>query len=737
MKATISTNEIKKIVDADHHDPFSILGIHQINDESGGSHIVVRAFYPDAAKLAVLPECMEIPQKRMHKIHRDGLYEAVFDNVNNFFQYSLKITCHDNSSLIKKDPYCFPPVFSDYDMHLFAEGNNIKIYEKMGSHMTSLNNTKGFLFSVWAPNARRISIVGSFNNWDGRIHQMRARGTSGIWELFIPDIRQGELYKYEIKAQNSDIFLKADPYGFRTELRPSTATITCNIDNYEWSDSKWMEKRQTSNVLNEPLSIYEVHLGSWMRVSEEKNRNLTFREITRKLVDYVRKMGYTHVEFMPLASHPYDPSWGYQVTGYYSPAEQYGTPEDLMYMVDTLHQHGIGVLLDWVPAHFPTDSHSLAWFDGSCLYEHADPKKGMHPDWGTLVFNYGRNEVRNFLISNAFFWLERYHIDGLRVDAVASMLYLDYSRKQGEWVPNELGGRENLHAIDFIIKLNEIIHTSFPGVLMIAEESTAWPGVSRPTYLGGLGFGFKWNMGWMHDIIDYASKDPVHRKYYHNNLTFALLYTFYENFILPFSHDEVVHGKGSMMEKMPGDYWQKFANMRLLLSYMYGHPGKKHLFMGIDIGQWTEWNHNSSVEWHLLGYEAHGKLNHFVEDLNRLYKTEKALHELDFDYAGFEWIDISDIDNSILSFIRKGRQQDDILVLIYNFTPVPRYNYRIGVPFGGFYEEVLNSDSELYWGSNIGNSGGMYADQMPWHGKGYSLNLTLPPLSCLVFKPRY
>lgn len=736
MKPTLSLDDIKKIVHADHHDPFHVLGMHCLETEKGGKGIVVRTFYPDAAGLTVLPENPQYPQKRMHKIHKEGLYEGVFEDTADFFSYRLKADLHNGSSVITADAYSFPPVISEYDMHLFAEGNNIKIYEKLGSHRMRIHNTEGFLFAVWAPNARRVSVVGGFNNWDGRMHPMRARGASGIWELFIPELSSGELYKYEIKAQNCDIFLKADPYGFRTELRPSTATITCDIDAYTWQDAEWMEKRVKNDILHDPLSIYEVHLGSWMRVPEEDNRNLTFREVAPRLVDYVKKMGYTHVEFLPLASHPYDPSWGYQVTGYYSPAEQYGSPEDLMYLIDALHQNGIGVILDWVPAHFPTDSHSLAWFDGTCLYEHADPRKGMHPDWGTLVFNYGRNEVRNFLISNAYFWLERYHIDGLRVDAVASMLYLDYSRKDGQWIPNEFGGRENLHAIDFMIKLNQIIHAAFPGVLMIAEESTAWPGVSRPTYLGGLGFGFKWNMGWMHDILEYVSKDPVHRKYYHNNLTFALLYTFYENFILPFSHDEVVHGKGSLMGKMPGDYWQKFANMRLLLAYMYGHPGKKHLFMGIDIGQWNEWNHNSSIEWHLLDFEPHRKLNGFVEDLNRLYRSEKALHELDFDYSGFEWIDFTDSENSILSFIRKSRQ-NEVLVLVYNFTPVPRYGYRIGVPFAGFYEEVLNSDSEIYGGSNMGNGGGMFADHQPWHGKGFSLNLTLPPLSCLVFKPRF
>jgi 1,4-alpha-glucan branching enzyme len=550
----------------------------------------------------------------------------------------------------------------------------------------------------------------------------------------IPGLHEGGLYKYEIKADNGDIFVKADPYAFFTELRPKTASVAYNIDRYSWNDKKWMDRRDKTNQLEKPISVYEVHLGSWMRVPKD-NRSLTYREIAPRLIKYIHDMGYTHVEFMPLAAHPYDPSWGYQVAGYYSATPRFGKPEDLMYLIDQCHQHNIGVILDWVPAHFPTDAYALAWFDGTCLYEHADPRKGKHPDWGTLVFNYGRNEVKNFLISNALFWLNKYHIDGLRVDAVASMLYLDYSRKEGEWIPNEHGGRENLEAIDFIKRLNETVYSYFPGALMIAEESTAWPAVSRPTHLGGLGFALKWNMGWMHDILEYMSQDPVHRKYHHNMLSFALMYTFYENFVLSFSHDEVVHGKGSLIAKMPGDNWQKFANLRLLYGYMFGHPGKKHLFMGCDIGQWSEWDHSKSVEWHLLQYPPHKKLQDFVKSLNHLYCSETALYELDFDHVGFEWLDFSDADNSIVSFIRKGKDRNNILVFVYNFTPVPRDNYRVGVPFEAFYRELLNSDSEIYGGSNLGNLGGVQSDPVSQHGRQHSIRPILPPLSCLVFKP--
>lgn len=732
MKATLSNYLIKKIVDADHHDPFSILGMHPVKIKNRKA-LAVRAFLPDATNVFIIPDNDGHDKREMHLVHDGGFFEAVFEGGKDFFAYALEIYIQDGKKRTIKDPYSFPPVLSDYDLHLISEGNNHKVYDWLGAHRTTINGVRGFRFAVWAPNARRVSVIGDFNCWDGRRHVMRVRGSSGVWELFIPGITEGELYKYELKSRDGNIIVKADPYGLFSEVRPKTASVTHTIKEFNWADQAWMERRDSTNPLDGPISIYEVHLGSWMR--HEDNRVLTYREAADRLVEYILEMGYTHVEFLPLASHPYDPSWGYQVTGYFSPTARYGRPEDLMFLVDTLHRNNIGVLLDWVPAHFPTDSHALASFDGTCLYEYEDPKKGKHPDWGTLVFNFGRNEVRNFLISNALFWLEKYHIDGLRVDAVASMLYLDYSRKEGEWSPNPYGGRENLEAINFLKRLNEVVYSYCPGVLMIAEESTSWPAVSRPTYLGGLGFAMKWNMGWMHDVLQYMSKDPIYRSHHQNMLTFALLYTFYENFILPFSHDEVVHGKGALLSKMPGDDWQKFANMRLLLGYMFGHPGKKHLFMGIDIGQWSEWDHNNSLDWHLLEYDRHRKLHAYVKTLNRLYCQEPAMHELDFDHNGFEWIDFSNTNSCVISFIRKARDPGNSLVFVFNFTPVPRLNFRVGVPFAGYFREILNSDSEMFWGSNVGNCGGVSSEAVSWNGQPCSVILDIPPLGCLILKP--
>lgn len=628
-------------------------------------------------------------------------------------------------------------VLTDFDLHLIGEGSHYKKYEKLGAHVVEINGIKGVHFAVWAPNAERVSVIGDFNNWDGRRHPMQVLGSSGVWEIFIPGLDEGELYKFEIKSKfHNYIAVKVDPYAFYFELRPKSASIVYNINKYQWNDSTWMEMRAKKNWFESQVSIYEVHLGSWMRVPEEGNRWLTYRELADKLVKYVKEMGYTHIELLPVTEHPLDASWGYQTVGYFAPTSRFGTPEDFMYLIDQCHQNNIGVILDWAPAHFPRDAHGLGFFDGTCLYEHEDPRKGEHRDWGTLIFNYGRNEVRNFLISNALFWFEKYHVDGLRVDAVASMLYLDYSRKEGDWIPNIFGGRENLEAIDFLKKFNEIAHEYHPGILTIAEESTAWPGVSRPTYLGGLGFSMKWNMGWMNDMLEYISKDPVHRKYHHNNLTFSLLYAFTENFILVLSHDEVVHGKRSMLSKMPGDMWQKFANLRLFYGFMYGHPGKKLLFMGGEFGQWDEWNHDRSIDWHLLQYEPHWRLQKYVKDLNHLYRSEPALYEVDFNYWGFEWIDFRDSEQSIISFIRRSKAPDDFLIFVCNFTPVPRFNYRIGVPQSGFYKEILNSDSSEYWGSNLGNSGGVPAEEIPWHGRPYSMNITLPPLATIVFKVR-
>ena len=615
------------------------------------------------------------------------------------------------------------------------EGTHYKKYEKLGAHEMRINGIDGVFFAVWAPNALRVSVIGDFNRWDGRRHPMRVRGLTGIWELFLPGLSEGTLYKFEVKSRYKGILAeKADPYAFRTELRPKTASVVWNINKYRWQDNEWMEKRAERNWLEAPVSIYEVHLGSWGRVPEENNRWLTYRELAHTLIPYAKDLGYTHIELMPISEHPLDESWGYQTVGYFSCTSRYGKPEEFMYFVDQCHRNGLGVIIDWVPAHFPKDAHGLGYFDGTALYEHEDPRKSEQKDWGTLVFNYGRTEVANFLIANALFWLDTYHIDGLRVDAVASMLYLDYSRKPGEWVPNAFGGNENLEAVEFLKRFNEVAHQYHPGIVTIAEESTAWPMVSRPTYIGGLGFSLKWNMGWMHDILSYFSYDPLYRKHHQSELTFALLYAFTENFILVLSHDEVVYGKRSLVDKMPGDLWQKFANLRLLHAYMYAHPGKKMLFMGGEFGQWSEWNSKESLDWHLLQYEPHRRLQNLVRDLNRLYRDEPAMHEVDFTYDGFEWIDFADYERSIVSFIRRAKNREDFLIFVFNFTPVPRYNYRLGVALPGFYREVLNTDSVYYWGSDLGNSGGVYAEAIPWHGKPSSLSLTLPPLSALALK---
>lgn len=626
-------------------------------------------------------------------------------------------------------------VLTDFDLHLIGEGTHYKSYEKLGAHIKEINGIKGVYFAVWAPNAEIVSVIGDFNRWNKKSHPMRLRGSSGIWELFIPGIDEGEIYKFWVKSKLGHYAEeKADPYGFYFEVRPKSASIVHDINKYKWTDQKWISERQKKNWLESPVSIYEVHLGSWLRIAEENNRFLTYRDLAENLIPYVKEMGYTHIELLPIMEHPLDESWGYQVIGYFAPTSRFGSPEDFMYFVNQCHLHNIGVILDWVPAHFPKDPHALASFDGTRLYEHEDPRKGEHRDWGTLIFNYGRNEVANFLLSNAMFWLEKYHIDGLRLDAVASILYLDYSRQPGEWIPNIYGGNENLEAITFLKRFNEIVHQHYPGTLTIAEESTAWPMVSRPTYLGGLGFSLKWNMGWMHDTLVYFTKDPIYRKYHHNNLTFSLLYAFTENFVLVLSHDEVVHGKRSMLDKMPGDFWQRFANLRLLYGFMFCHPGKKLLFMGGEMGQWVEWKFNESLEWHLLQYEPHLKLQRYVKDLNALYRQEPALYEIDFHHTGFEWIDFSDWEQSIISFIRKAKNPDDFLVAVFNFTPVPRFGYRIGVPREGFYKELINSDSSIYWGSNVRNSGGVYAEPVPWQGRPFSLNLTLPPLGMVVFK---
>ena len=621
---------------------------------------------------------------------------------------------------------------TEHDIYLFKEGSHFNLYNKLGAHL----DDKGVLFAVWAPNAKNISVVGSFNDWDPGAHSLAPRWDgSGIWEGFVPDVRKGEIYKYCIESKEKGYKVdKGDPYAFAWEVAPKTASVVWDLE-YDWADDEWMKSRARRNSLASPMSVYEVHLGSWRRVLEENNRSLHYGELAHQLVEYVKEMGFTHVEFLPVMEHPFFGSWGYQTSGYFAPSSRYGTPQDFMYLVDHLHQNGIGVILDWVPSHFPSDEHGLAFFDGTHLFEHADPKQGFHPDWNSYIFNYSRPEVQDFLISSAMFWLDKYHIDGLRVDAVASMLYLDYSRKEGEWIPNKLGGRENLEAIEFLKRLNRTVYGNFPDVQVIAEESTSWPMVTRPAHVGGLGFGLKWDMGWMHDTLKYMSEDPVHRKYHHDQLTFSIWYAFSENFMLPLSHDEVVHGKGSLIGKMPGDDWQKFANLRLLYGYMYTHTGKKLLFMGGEFGQWSEWNHDASLEWQLLQYAPHQGLRKWLMDLNQFYRSEAALHETDIESSGFEWIDCKDYEKSVIAYIRRAKDSDDFVVVVCNFTPMPRQNYKIGVPAAGFWKEILNSDGTIYGGSGQGNFHRIEAAPVYLHGYDQALSLTLPPLSVLVLKP--
>jgi 1,4-alpha-glucan branching enzyme len=628
-------------------------------------------------------------------------------------------------------------VLTDFDLHLFGEGTQLKAQDKLGAHRMTIGGATGVHFAVWAPNADRVSVIGDFNRWDGRVHAMRHLGPSGVWETFIPDVADGEKYKFEIRAKTGEILTKSDPYGVAFEVPPRSASIVCDLGGHVWRDRDWMTSREArGGWLDRPMAVYEVHLGSWARVPEEDHRSLTYREMAHRLVPYVKELGFTHIELLPVMEHPFSGSWGYQVLGFFAPTSRFGPPEDFKLFVDACHRAGLGVILDWVPGHFPKDDHGLARFDGTALYEHEDPRQGEHQDWGTLIFNYGRHEVRNFLLSNALFWLSEYHVDGLRVDAVASMLYLDYSRKDGEWIPNRFGGRENLEAISFLQQLNTLTHGEHPGTITAAEESTAWPGVSRPAHLGGLGFTYKWNMGWMHDILQYVHEDPIHRRWHHRLVTFSALYMHTENFILPFSHDEIVHGKGALLDKIPGDVWQKYATLRALFGYMYGHPGKKLLFMGSELGQWREWDHDRSLDWHLLDDTAHAALRRYVQDLNRLYQTEPALHQLDFEGAGFQWIDCNDSENSVVSMARFARDRRDNVVIVCNFTPVPRAAYRIGVPAAGFYAELLNSDSAEYGGGNVGNLGGVTTEPVAAHGFEQSLKLTVPPLGCLFLKRR-
>jgi 1,4-alpha-glucan branching enzyme len=719
------SHEASAILKAHSHDPFGWLGRHA-NSQGG---ITVRAFKPRAEKMWLLPENGKA--RPMSRIEGTDFFEHNWKQGDFDQHYRLRIENHDGHQWEEEDVYRFAPMLGDMDLHLIGEGNHFEKYRILGAHVREHEGVSGVGFAVWAPAAERVSVVGNFNHWDGREHQMRVRGSSGIWELFIPGLCEGETYKFEIRAQNGDIFEKADPYAQQMELRPATASVVHNPGHYQWNDSQWVNNRSQHQAPDQAMNIYEVHPGSWRRVD---GVYLSYHDLAHQLVEYCQWMGYTHIELMPVTEYPFDGSWGYQTVGYFAPTSRFGTPDDFRYFVDHCHQNGIGVFLDWVPAHFPKDAHGLARFDGTPLYEHEDPRLGEHKDWGTYIFNFGRNEVRNFLIASALFWLDEYHIDGLRVDAVASMLYLDYSREEGEWAPNKYGGRENLEAVEFLKQFNHLVHERFPGAVTMAEESTSWPMVSRPTYLGGLGFTMKWNMGWMNDTLSYFKNDPVHRSHHHHALTFSMVYAFTENFILPFSHDEVVHGKGSMPEKMPGDDWQKFANLRLLYAYMYAHPGKKLQFMGLEFGQWPEWNFDTSLSWDQANFMPHRGLQLMMRDMNHLYKDVPALHEVDFDSAGFQWLDCNDAERSVLSFIRSDKHGGPVIVAL-NLTPVARDNYRLGVPLAGHYREIMNTDSEIYGGSNIGNAGGVDSEQQGWMDQPYSINMTLPPLSCVILQP--
>jgi 1,4-alpha-glucan branching enzyme len=729
---TLKIEEIKAISNGDHGDLFSVLGLHHIN-VNGKDKLVFRCFRPDAKSISVIPDSGK-PFEPV-KISDEGLFEYIFPRRKNRFSFKLKVKPYEGGTYTIHDAYQFGKLITDFDLQLWGEGNHHHTHNWMGAHSKTVDGVKGTHFVVTAPNARRVSVVGSFNNWDGRVHGMRKYHEQGIWEIFIPHVSKGDLYKFEIKTIAGDVPLKkSDPYARFSELRPGTASIVWE-DSYKWSDKKWVEKRGDHQHHNRPISVYELHPGSWKRHVGQDPGFLNYRELAEDLVPYVKEMGFTHVELMPIAEHPYDPSWGYQITGYFSPTSRFGNPEDLKFFVNECHKAEIGVIVDWVPAHFTKDDHGLRRFDGTALYEHEDPRLGEHKDWGTCIFNFGRVEVLNFLLSNAVYWIEEFHIDGLRVDAVASMLYLDYSREEGEWIPNQYGGRENLEAIHFLRRFNEVLHDYHPGVLTFAEESTSWQGVSRPTSSGGLGFDFKWNMGWMNDTLDYIEKDSIYRRYHQDQLSFSLIYAFSEQFILPLSHDEVVHMKQSLLSKMPGDDWQKFANLRLLYTYMYGHPGKKLLFMGCEFGQWSEWTEAHSIDWHLLQWENHKGIQNLVKDLNHAYKNEPAFHEVDSNWEGFEWIDISDADNSMLSFIRKGKNPKDFLIFLLNFTPTLHHEYKFGVPEACEYEVILNSDSQFYGGSNAGPVN-IQGHKGAWHSQPAHIIVTVPPLAGVVLKPK-
>ncbi len=728
MQNLLSKEEMEAVINGDHGNVFAVLGIHR---NKGSKESFIRAYLPMSSSIEVLSRDGS-SRGMMTKLDDRGFYQIDL-GVTEDYDYKFRITNDKGAIYDAEDTYRFTPTLGDMDIYLLAEGNHLDMYKKLGAHVMEKEGIKGVAFAVWAPNAKRVSVVGAFNNWDGRVDVMRKHPSCGVWDIFIPGIGEGEIYKYEIKTNSNNIFLKADPVAFYSERRPNTASVVYDLNHYEWHDNDWMNYRSEYNSLDKPMSIYEVHLGSWRR--KNGNEYLTYRELADHLIPYVQNMGFTHVEFLPLAEHPLDASWGYQIIGMFAPTSRFGTPDDLRYMIDKFHQAGISVIMDWVPAHFPKDAHGLNEFDGTHLYEHADPRKGEHNDWGTKIYNYGRSEVANFLCCSALFWLKEFHIDGLRVDAVASMLYLDYSRKAGEWIPNQYGGNENIEAISFLRRMNELAYSQVNGAVTVAEESTAWPMVSRPTSMGGLGFGYKWNMGWMNDTLRYISHEPIHRKYHHGMLTFGLLYAFNENFILPISHDEVVHGKGSMLSKMPGDEWQKFANLRAYYGFMYTHPGKKLLFMGCEFGQDYEWNSEEGLRWFLLDHPMYRGLQNCVRDLNLMYKGNPCMYQQDFDYRGFEWLDHSNADDSVISYIRRGYNYNDFMIVVCNFTPVVRHNYRIGVPEGGDYQEIFNSDDVNYWGSGVKNDGVIHSDNQECNYKPFSINITLPPLSTIIIKP--
>ena len=731
--AAVEDGTITAIVSGEDGDPFAVLGMHEAPGRDGA--LLVRAFVPGAERLWVVDARDRSVVGELPKLHEAGFFAGLLEDRRQRFHYRLR-TALGTGGIEFEDPYRFPPLLKEADLHLFAEGNHLWVHQMLGAHPELIDGVAGVVFAVWAPNARRVSVIGDFNEWDGRRHAMRLRPECGVWEIFIPGIGRGELYKYEIKSKSGELLpLKADPCGFYAEKSSATASVVFGLDDFEWQDEEWMARREKANARDAPISIYEVHLGSWKRGPD--GRYLTYREFADQLVPYVRELGFTHLELLPVSEHPFDGSWGYQPVGLFAPTSRFGTPDDFRYFVQCCHEAGIGVLLDWVSGHFPCDPHGLGFFDGTCLYEHADPRKGQHPDWHTLIYNFGRREVAAFLISNALYWIREFHVDGLRVDAVASMLYLDYSRKPGEWLPNEHGGKENVEALAFLRRLNETVYAEGQGAITIAEESTAWPMVSWPTYLGGLGFGYKWNLGWMHDTLRYMAKAPIHRRYHHSDITFGMVYAFSENFVLPLSHDEMVHGKGPLIGRMPGDTWQKFANLRLCYAFLYTQPGKKLLFMGSEFAQAVEWNHQRGLEWDLLNEPMHRGVHRLIGDLNRLYRGLAALHQADCEGAGFEWIDCDDVEQSIVAYLRRARDGSDYVAAVCNFTPVVRRNYRIGVPSGGRHREILNTDAREYAGSGVGNAGSVAAAPVPWHGRPYSLALTLPPLAVLLLRPEH